>query len=596
MAFVSSCNTNVGGSKTVVYLSRVVIVLALVFALILSPSVPSLRAQQQETAVTRLLRQVVVRLVSSEGRCLGWVSASTPTESTVMTAKHCAARDHQYRLTTLDGTTLTPIEVGVHSSLDIMVIRVRPGNLRGVSRFLTLTDGQAYPVLLVVSIPGISTLVLGSALIGPTFPRVTDPAFAGGVRVNLPAAPGTSGGLVVHAETGEGIGMLLGGLDIPGGQLAAQTIILPTQFLARTSEITLAPVGPPVAATPPRPPLPAPPPSPPPAAPVPPPPASPPTVALPGPTALGEQVLFRFPEQEITERGFYGLSVHWLTESSAIATKYGYGSIGQVIRINLATNDFEVIATGSCASLSPDGRTVAWVAGPGTYGPAWVLDLSTFRARQVSSNAVTGGCVQWSPDGQYLALSPANPTHIVSIRDGNVVAQLQETSDAVWSSDSTQLLFSSYRYIREGCFPENAIYVYDLKAKSLSKVLQVPTCRGAAKSLLLTPDGRLVFSASDYKESGCYPSMIFSLELNRRTLTKIIERPGCRGVFGGLSQSPDGRYVRISAGIDGSPSMILLFDGSTLRLFAYGSSPRWYPDGQSITYVRDQVLYVARYR
>ncbi len=230
-----------------------VMAIAMVFALSASLPTQLVIGQPQETVVTRLLRQVVVRLSSTEGRCLGWVSASGPAESTVTTAKHCAAADHQYKLVTLNGTTLTPIEVGVHASLDIMAIRVRPGNLPSVSRFIPLVNGQAYPVLLVLSIPGVSSVVTGSALIGPTFPRVSDPAFAGGVIVILPAAHGTSGGLVVHARTGEGIGMLVGGLDIPGGQLGAQAIILPGQSLARASEITLAPIAPSVAATPSRP-------------------------------------------------------------------------------------------------------------------------------------------------------------------------------------------------------------------------------------------------------------------------------------------------------------------------------------------------------
>ncbi len=206
--------------------------------------------------------------------------------------------------------------------------------------------------------------------------------------------------------------------------------------------------------------------------------------------------------------------------------------------------------------------------------------------------------MNWSPDGQYLALSPAytvNPTHIVSVRDSNVVATLENTREVVWSRDSTKLFFSSYRYTSVGCYPENSVNVYDLRSGSQSKLLDVPTCRGDAGSLLLTPDGHLLFSTYDYKDSGCYPATVFSYELARRTLAKTIERPGCRGSVGGLSLSPDGRLLMISAGIDGS-SVILLFDGTPPRLFANGSSPRWYPDGQSITYVRDQMLLIARYK
>ena len=66
-----------------------------------------------------------------------------------------------------------------------------------------------------------------------------------------------------------------------------------------------------------------------------------------------------------------------------------------------------------------------------------------------------------------------------------------------------------------------------------------------------------------------------------------------------MAFSADGRQILLGArsvrdgrGID----EIYTYDGTTLRVFAGGHSPAWYPDGQSITFVRKGGLYVRQYK
>lgn len=491
---------------------------------------------QQDTPITRLLRSVVVQITSGESRCLGWVISSDSSQSQVATAKHCATADHVYRISTLQGVGLTPKEVGVHPALDMMLIRTRPGGMQSISKFIPIRDGETYPVLLVLSIPGTTQPVVGSAIIGPTFPRVNDPRFQGGVQVFLPAAPGTSGGLIVHARTGEGIGMLVGGLDIPGAQVTALGIVLPAQTLSKLGEIATVAIpsaSPPATATPP-PSRPAPTPASPPSQPAPPPSANIP------PGAAGERAIFQ-------ARALFG-RMTWINESTILSDYDEAAFLREVALINISTTQVEKLALGQCASLSPDRTRMAWVSGPRARREVWILDLRSMVAKQLTAGFFPD-CVAWSPDGRRIAASHnvigrGSAISILSAESGEVLQVIPggdlQVDEPVWTPDGQRMMYSVYGGRRsDDGYEVNRIEVSDLRTQRRTKLVDVPA-KWNARNLLFSPDGR---------------TLLFD------TITQIF-----------------------------------VYEGNTLRPLVAGHSPAWHPDGRSISFAREGVIYLMSYR
>lgn len=111
------------------------------------------------------------------------------------------------------------------------------------------------------------------------------------------------------------------------------------------------------------------------------------------------------------------------------------------------------------ASLSPDGRRVAWVADLRGRTPVVVTDLSTGESRDLMAHLdhAAAESPRWSPDGQWIAfasngIGPAlgGPNEIYVMKaDGSAPANLSqhaaEDFDPRWTPDGQHLVFASLR-------------------------------------------------------------------------------------------------------------------------------------------------------
>jgi len=88
----------------------------------------------------------------------------------------------------------------------------------------------------------------------------------------------------------------------------------------------------------------------------------------------------------------------------------------------------------------------------------------------------------------------------------------------------------------------------------------------------------------------CYSNHFSIFDFWRRTLSKLVGLPACELPARELAFSADDRHVLFSSG------PIFLFDGSTLRALTRGRAAAFYAGGQSITSVRQEMLYVMRHK
>jgi Tol biopolymer transport system component len=129
------------------------------------------------------------------------------------------------------------------------------------------------------------------------------------------------------------------------------------------------------------------------------------------------------------------------------------------------------------ASLSPDGRQVAFAAGNGVY----VADLETGAASPITEQTGTEWAVGWSPTGEWIAytLNSGGVNAIWLVRpDGTDQHKIpasdvsDEASWGVWSSDGTALLVQNDNTRSGG---RTDLWVMDLDGNFLGQVTHEPS-------------------------------------------------------------------------------------------------------------------------
>lgn len=109
-------------------------------------------------------------------------------------------------------------------------------------------------------------------------------------------------------------------------------------------------------------------------------------------------------------------------------------------------------------SLSPDGRSVAWIARERGRLPLMVTDLDSGETRDVLAphGGLSAEAPRWSPDGQWIAfagsgLNPSDPrTEVFVVKaDGsgltNVSAHAGDDFDPRWTPEGRHIVFASLR-------------------------------------------------------------------------------------------------------------------------------------------------------
>ncbi len=251
--------------------------------------------------------------------------------------------------------------------------------------------------------------------------------------------------------------------------------------------------------------------------------------------ATQERMIARFP------KFISNLAV--LSETTILGTAYREGFTRDVALITLATGEIRSLASGQCASPSPDRARAAWIPGPGSRGDVWLLDLQALTRRRLTEG-LGANCVVWSHDGKRLAALNVSQTSRFGDDILFVAADSGRTEQTVNADD---LYFS-----------DPAWY----------------------------PDGqRLAFGVSRLVSSTWVDNRLEGwFDLRQRRRFQILTLGG-DAPPGGLAISPDGRtllYV-LRGPVRGQ---IFAYDGAVVKPIAGGHSPLWMPDGRSILFAR----------
>jgi FOG: WD40 repeat len=259
---------------------------------------------------------------------------------------------------------------------------------------------------------------------------------------------------------------------------------------------------------------------------------------------------------------------------------YGILLEGSMSSITSITGALGTAGIVNSVNWSPDGQYVA-VGGSGLTGGS---ELSIFSFNRSSglqtlvASALHSGTVHsvnWSPDGQYLAVGGenliGNQLQIFSFNRANgVLVAVSSTfssgavASANWSSDGQYLAV-----VGDALGDNNSLYIFSFErsSESLSFIAKaiIEVLATIMASVNWSPDGQFIaVGSTDLGMIGGAPFWIFEFDKSSGILTVIVNQilTSIAGSINSVNWSPDGQYVVIGGnGLTGNNELrIYRFD------------------------------------
>lgn len=254
----------------------------------------------------------------------------------------------------------------------------------------------------------------------------------------------------------------------------------------------------------------------------------------------------------------------------------------EVCMINADGSDWRQLTNSNLASynasISPDGKSIVYVAGDGDTSEIHEMQLATGVSQQLTFLGKALGSPEISPDGTKIIFHYRSGNSVVSLwimnRDGAAQEELfsesgKDVHDGTWSPDGTQILFAM------GKDDKNKLYIMDLNGRDPKVVNNNIDTRG-----------RSDWSVNDlisFDQGGPFAHDVYLMNTDGSEL-KRISQIGLNAQ--GASLSPDGQwvtftgYTNVAAKDQNSCEIFIMrVDGTDLRQLTDNDycdyQPRW---------------------
>ena len=211
-----------------------------------------------------------------------------------------------------------------------------------------------------------------------------------------------------------------------------------------------------------------------------------------------------------------------------------------------------LVALAASPSLSPDGRTLAfiWFGGPGPHPALATMPIAGGEPELLSPRSVAAGSPTWSPDGEGIAYVRVDPEHDSAWMvdaDGSDdrplrVGDFAFISSLSFSPDGSRLVFAASTSRSRGPLSWD-LYVFDLASGQSSQLSRTPEVE--EQDPAWSPDGsRIAFTAY---EPGFSRSSVWTVSPSGADPQVVAEGWGREAR--GPAWSPDGLRMLISDGV-----------------------------------------------
>ncbi|MDE3165344.1 MAG: PD40 domain-containing protein, partial [Acidobacteriota bacterium] len=283
----------------------------------------------------------------------------------------------------------------------------------------------------------------------------------------------------------------------------------------------------------------------------------------------------------------------WSPDGSRIAVQRASPAGDDLVIVSLDGRPEQKVASmGVGLAWSPDGKEIAYVAPypPAGTGGIRVHNLATGRGRDLTDpRPLAEGLLAWSPDGKQIAFArsltqSAQDLFVVPSRGGparRVTIDNQITEGFAWTSDSRELVFSSFR------FGGSALWRVPAKGGTPERI--AAAAHHPTYPALSPRANRLAFGES-FGDSNIWqyerrlaPAGDAPFHSPRCLICSTLEDDSPRW-------SPDGRKILFVSKRTGSEDLWIADSdgGYPIQLTSLGTlgngSPRWSPDGNWIAF------------
>ncbi len=242
-------------------------------------------------------------------------------------------------------------------------------------------------------------------------------------------------------------------------------------------------------------------------------------------------------------------------------------------------------------SLSPDGRSIAFISTQSGSSEIWIANVAGGQPRRITGTSGIKKQIRWSNDGKWIAYVAVRPGKAGDIRlvnavDGNEVAVTETTEDErqpTWSPDSRSIAFT------ERATGRNRIAIADVESLEVRTLVEV-----AASNLQWSPDGKAIVFVSDPLLSDDKRDNDDLFVISAEGGSPRLLTPGTQRFRDyAPSWSPDSRNIAYASESSGYSNIYIVDTqgGSRRRLTnedVESFAPKWSPDGRSIAYVRNE--------
>jgi Tol biopolymer transport system component len=180
------------------------------------------------------------------------------------------------------------------------------------------------------------------------------------------------------------------------------------------------------------------------------------------------------------------IALLWSPDSRHLAfikNPSGFNQQERILIVDATSGDPRYLTNGAFPAWSPDGRSMAYIAGTAHRRDVYKIDLENGKADRLTQESALYSYPKWSSDGTHIAFIVNDRSNDqIQIMDANgkhshplTNTAFTDIVDFAWSPDSTRVAFTARRAITSSGYDPNipfSLYLVNADGSNLRRILE----------------------------------------------------------------------------------------------------------------------------